>query len=417
MPSKIKDPSLSAQGLLKIEWAESRMPVLMALRKRASKNRPLKGLRIGGCLHVTKETAVLVRAIRDAGAEAAWCGCNPLSTQDDVAAALSKDGVSVFAWRGLSTSEYYWCVGQVLDSKPRLTLDDGADLVFTLHQERPGQLSTVVGGTEETTTGVHRLRAMSDQGRLRYPILAVNDAKVKSDFDNVYGTGQSSLDGILRATNVLLAGKNLVVAGYGHCGRGLAQRARGMGANVIVCEVDPLNALRAAMDGFRVMPMIEASEVGDIFVTATGCKDVITKKHMNRMKDGAILCNTGHFNVEISVRDLEHLAKRKREIRPNNTEYALGGGRRLYLLAEGRLVNLGAAEGHPSEVMDMSFATQFLSLIYLAEKGRDLQPGVYSVPEEYERQIARTKLETMGMKVDTLTTQQDHYMHEYREGT
>ena len=417
MPSKIKDPSLSAQGLLKIEWAESRMPVLMALRKRASKNRPLKGLRIGGCLHVTKETAVLVRAIRDAGAEAAWCGCNPLSTQDDVAAALSKDGVSVFAWRGLSTSEYYWCVGQVLDSKPRLTLDDGADLVFTLHQERPGQLSTVVGGTEETTTGVHRLRAMSDQGRLRYPILAVNDAKVKFDFDNVYGTGQSSLDGILRATNVLLAGKSFVVAGYGHCGRGLAQRARGMGANVIVCEVDPLNALRAAMDGFRVMPMIEASEVGDIFVTATGCKDVITKKHMKRMKDGAVLCNTGHFNVEISVRDLEHLAKRKREIRPNNTEYALGGGRRLYLLAEGRLVNLGAAEGHPSEVMDMSFATQFLSLIYLAEKGRDLQPGVYSVPEEYERQIARTKLETMDMNVDTLTTQQDHYMHEYREGT
>jgi len=417
MPSKIKDPSLSEQGLLKIEWAESRMPVLMALRKRASKNRPLKGFRIGGCLHVTKETAVLVRAIREAGAEAAWCGCNPLSTQDDVAAALAKDGVSVFAWRGLSTSEYYWCVGQVLDSKPRLTLDDGADLVFTLHQERPDQLSTVVGGTEETTTGVHRLRAMSDQGRLRYPILAVNDAKVKFDFDNVYGTGQSSLDGILRATNVLLAGKTFVVAGYGHCGRGLAQRARGMGANVVVCEVDPLSALRAAMDGFRVMPMIEASEVGDIFVTATGCKDVITEKHMKRMKDGAILCNTGHFNVEISVRDLEHLAKRKREIRPNNTEYALGGGRRLYLLAEGRLVNLGAAEGHPSEVMDMSFATQFLSLIYLAEKGRDLQPGVYSVPEEYEREIARTKLETMGMKVDTLTSQQDHYMHEYREGT
>lgn len=417
MSSKIRDPSLSEQGLLKIEWAESRMPVLMALRKRASKNRPLKGFRIGGCLHVTKETAVLVRAIRDAGAEAAWCGCNPLSTQDDVAAALAKDGVSVFAWRGLSTSEYYWCVGQVLDSKPRLTLDDGADLVFTLHQERPDQLSTVVGGTEETTTGVHRLRAMSDQGRLRYPILAVNDARVKFDFDNVYGTGQSSIDGILRATNVLLAGKTFVVAGYGHCGRGLAQRARGMGANVIVCEVDPLNALRAAMDGFRVMPMIEASEVGDIFVTATGCKDVITAKHMKRMKDGTILCNTGHFNVEISVNDLERLAKRKREIRPNNTEYALGGGRRLYLLAEGRLVNLGAAEGHPSEVMDMSFATQFLSLVYLAEKGRDLQPGVYSVPEEYERQIASTKLETMGMKVDTLTSQQDHYMHEYREGT
>jgi adenosylhomocysteinase len=417
MPSKIKDPSLSDQGLLKIEWAESRMPVLMALRRKASKNRPLKGLRIGGCLHVTKETAVLVRAIRDAGAEAAWSGCNPLSTQDDVAAALAKDGVSVFAWRGLSTSEYYWCVSQVLDSKPQLTLDDGADLVFTLHQERADQISTVIGGTEETTTGVHRLRAMADQGKLRYPIVAVNDAKVKSDFDNVYGTGQSSLDGILRATNILFAGKNLVVAGYGHCGRGLANRARGMGANVILCEVDPLNALRAAMDGFRVMPMTEAAPVGDIFVTATGCKDVIVENHMKHMKDGAILCNTGHFNVEISVKDLDRLAKKKREIRLNNTEYLLRDGRRLYLLAEGRLVNLGAAEGHPSEVMDMSFSTQFLSLIYLAEKGRDLKPGVYPVPEEHEKEIARTKLETMGMKVDNLSSEQDRYLHEYREGT
>ena len=417
MSSKVRDPSLSEQGLLKIEWAESRMPVLMALRKRALKNRPLKGLRIGGCLHVTKETAVLVRAIRDAGAEAAWCGCNPLSTQDDVAAALAKEGVSVFAWRGLSTSEYYWCVSQVLDCKPQLTLDDGADLVFTLHQERPNQLSGIIGGTEETTTGVHRLRAMSDQGMLRYPIVAVNDAKVKSDFDNVYGTGQSSLDGILRATNLLLSGKSFVVAGYGHCGRGLANRARGMGANVIICEVNPLNALRAAMDGFRVMSMAEAAPVGDVFVTATGCKDVITEKHMKRMKDGAILCNTGHFNVEISVGDLARLAKRKREIRPNNVEYSLRDGRRLYLLAEGRLVNLGAAEGHPSEVMDMSFATQFLSLVYLAEKGRDLQPGVYPVPENYERQIAKMKLETMGMTIDSLTTGQDHYLHDYREGT
>jgi len=417
MPSRIKDPSLSQQGLLKIEWAESRMPVLMALRKKASRNRPLRGLRIGGCLHVTKETAVLVRAIRDAGAEAAWCGCNPLSTQDDVAAALAKEGVSVFAWRGLSTSEYYWCVGQVLDCKPQLTLDDGADLVFTLHQNRADQISGVVGGTEETTTGVHRLRAMADQGNLRYPIVAVNDAKVKSDFDNVYGTGQSSLDGILRATNVLLSGKCFVVAGYGHCGRGLANRARGMGANVIVCEVDPLNALKAAMDGFRVMPMMEAAAVGDIFVTATGCRDVITGNHMKRMKDGAILCNTGHFNVEISVKDLDRLAKNKREMRPNNVEYTLRDGSRIYLLAEGRLVNLGAAEGHPSEVMDMSFATQFLSLIYLAEKGRDLQPRVYAVPDEYERQIARTKLETMGMKIDTLTSDQDRYLHDYREGT
>lgn len=417
MPSKIKDATLSEQGMLKIMWAESRMPVLMALRRRASKNRPLKGLRIGGCLHVTKETAVLVRAIRDAGAEAAWCGCNPLSTQDDVAAALAREGVSVYAWRGLSTSEYYWCVGQVLDSMPQLTLDDGADLVFTLHKERGKQMSTVIGGTEETTTGVHRLRAMAEAGELKYPIVAVNDAEVKSDFDNVYGTGQSSLDGIMRATNVLLAGKNFAVAGYGHCGRGLANRARGMGANVIVCEVDAVNALRAAMDGFRVMPMIEASTVGDIFITATGCRDVITEKHMRRMKDGAILCNTGHFNVEISMKDLDRLAKQKREIRPNNTEYTLRDGRRLYLLAEGRLVNLGAAEGHPSEVMDMSFATQFLSLIYLAEKGGDLQPGVYKVPQEYERQIAMTKLETMGMKIDTLTSEQDGYLRDYREGT
>ena len=417
MPSKIKDPSQFEQGLLKIQWAESRMPVLMALRKRASKALPLKGLRIGGCLHVTKETAVLVRAIRDAGADAAWCGCNPLSTQDDVAAALAKEGVSVYAWRGLSTSEYYWCVAQVLDSRPQLTLDDGADLVFTLHQERADQLSGVIGGTEETTTGVHRLRAMAEQGKLKYPIVAVNDAEVKSDFDNVYGTGQSSLDGIMRATNILLTGKNFVVAGYGHCGRGLANRARGMGANIIICEVDPLNALRAAMDGFRVMPMIDAARVGDIFVTATGCKDIITGKHIKWMKDGAILCNTGHFNVEISVRDLDRLSRKKREIRPNNTEHTLRNGRRLYLLAEGRLVNLGAAEGHPSEVMDMSFATQFLSLVYLAEQGRDLQPGVYKVPEEYEKQIARTKLETMGMKIDMLTREQERYLHEYREGT
>ncbi len=417
MSSKIRDPSLSDQGILKVEWAESRMPVLMALRRKASKKKPLKGLRIGGCLHVTKETAVLVRAIRDAGADAAWCGCNPLSTQDDVAAALAKEGVSVYAWRGLSNPEYYWCINQVLDSKPQLTLDDGADLVFTLHQERPNQLSEIVGGTEETTTGVHRIRAMANQGKLRYPIVAVNDAQVKSDFDNVYGTGQSSLDGILRATNVLLAGKTVVIAGYGHCGRGLANRARGMNANVAVCETDPLNALRAAMDGFKVEPMIEAAEAGDIFITATGCKNVITERHMKRMKDGAILSNTGHFNVEVSVRDLDRLAKKKREIRPNNMEYTLKDGRRLYLLAEGRLVNLAAAEGHPSEVMDMSFATQFLSLTYLAEKGRQLKPAVYAVPDEYEKEIAKTKLDTMGMTIDTLSDEQNRYLHEYESGT
>ena len=417
MPSKVRDAGLAKQGKLRIEWAESRMPVLMKLRREYSDSKPLSGMRIGGCLHITTETAVLVRALKAAGAQTSWSGCNPLSTQDDVAAALAEEGIDIFGWRGLSKEEYYWCIERVVEMKPNLTLDDGADLVFTLHEAHAEQARDVVGGTEETTTGVHRLRALAEEGKLRYPIIGVNDAETKWDFDNVYGTGQSSIDGIVRATNVLIAGKNLVVGGFGHCGRGIAMRAKGLGANVIVTEVEPVNALKAAMEGLRVMPMIEAAKVGDIFITATGCKDVITSKHLNVMKDGAILCNTGHFNVEVSVSDLEKLAKAKREMRANNTEYTLADGRRLYLLAEGRLVNLAAAEGHPSEVMDMSFANQFLSLIHLAKEGKNMKPGVYEVPKELDRQVARIKLQTMGMNLDELSPEQTRYVQGYGEGT
>ncbi len=417
MPSKIKDAGLAKQGKLRIEWAESRMPVLMKLRRDHSESKPLRGMRIAGCLHITTETAVLVRTLKAAGAQTVWSGCNPLSTQDDVAAALADEGIDIFGWRGLSKDEYYWCIEKVIETKPNMTLDDGADLVFTLHDSHKDQLKDVVGGTEETTTGVHRLRALAQEGKLRYPIIGVNDAETKWDFDNVYGTGQSSIDGIIRSTNVLIAGKNFVVGGYGHCGKGLAMRAKGLGANVIVTEVEPVNALKAAMEGFRVMPMMEAAKVGDIFITATGCSDVITGKQMNLMKDGAILCNTGHFNVEVSVTDLEQLAKGKREIRPNNMEYTLANGRRLYLLAEGRLVNLGAAEGHPSEVMDMSFADQFLSLVHLAKEGRKMKPGVYDVPKELDREVARIKLQSMGMEIDQLTPEQNRYIRGYGAGT
>jgi adenosylhomocysteinase len=417
MPSKIKDAGLAKQGKLRIEWAESRMPVLMKLRRDHLESKPLRGMRIAGCLHITTETAVLVRTLKAAGAQTVWSGCNPLSTQDDVAAALADEGIDIFGWRGLSKDEYYWCIEKVIETKPNMTLDDGADLVFTLHDSHKDQLKDVVGGTEETTTGVHRLRALAQEGKLRYPIIGVNDAETKWDFDNVYGTGQSSIDGIIRSTNVLVAGKNFVVGGYGHCGKGLAMRAKGLGANVIVTEVEPVNALKAAMEGFRVMPMMEAAKVGDIFITATGCSDVITGKQMNLMKDGAILCNTGHFNVEVSVTDLEQLAKDKREIRPNNMEYTLANGRRLYLLAEGRLVNLGAAEGHPSEVMDMSFADQFLSLVYLAKEGKTMKPGVYDFPKELDREVARIKLQSMGMEIDQLTPEQNRYVRGYGPGT
>jgi len=415
--SKVKDKSLSAAGRLKIEWAESRMPVLMKLRAQHSKKKSLEGIKIAGCLHVTKETAVLVETFKEAGAKVSWSGCNPLSTQDDVAAALDANGVDIFAWRGLSSEDYYWCIEETLKLKPEFTLDDGADLIFTVHTKHPEYLLGLRGGTEETTTGIHRIRAMAKEGKLRYPIIAVNDAETKSDFDNVYGTGQSAIDGIIRATNVLFAGKNVVIAGYGHCGRGLTSRARGFGANVIVTEVDPIKALRARMDGFEVMPMSDASKLGDIFITATGNKNVIGGDHFSRMKDGAILANAGHFNVEVAALDLEKIAKKRRELRPDNMEYTLPNGNRIYLLAEGRLVNLAAAEGHPSEVMDMSFANQFLSILRLAKEEKGMKPDVYEISRSQDEQVASLKLESMGIRIDTLTEEQTKYLSGWEEGT
>jgi adenosylhomocysteinase len=414
---KIKDIGLAEQGQLKIRWAESRMPVLMALREKFSQTQPLAGQRIAGCLHVTKETAVLVRTLRAAGAKVSWSGCNPLSTQDDVAAALAADGISIYAWHGMNVEEFYWCIDKTLEFKPTLTLDDGADLIFTVHNKHPELASTIIGGTEETTTGVHRLRAMGRAGKLLYPVIAVNDAETKWDFDNVYGTGQSSLDGILRATSVLLAGKTFVVAGYGHCGKGCAMRAHGLGANVIVTEVKPTAALKAMLDGFKVMPMDEAAALGDIFITATGVKDVIVKRHFERMKDGAIVCNTGHYDCEVNIPDLESLSRSITEIRTNNDEHVLADERRIYLLAKGRLVNLAAAEGHPSEVMDMSFANQFMSMIRLAREGKSLTKDVHDIPPEQDQEIAGLKLTTMGTAIDTLTEEQIHYLNDYSSGT
>ncbi len=414
---KVKDIALADEGKLKIEWAESRMPVLMELRKKYSETKPLKGMRISGCLHVTKETAVLVKTLRTAGAEVCWSGCNPLSTQDDVAAALASEGISIYAWHGQSVEEFYWCIDKTLEIKPTLTLDDGADLIFRVHNKKPELAEGILGGTEETTTGVHRLRAMAEAEKLLYPIIAVNDAETKWDFDNVYGTGQSSIDGILRATSILIAGKNFVVAGYGHCGRGTAMRARGMGAQVIVTEVDPISALKATLEGFRVMTMDEAAEVGDVFITATGMKDVIKKRHFEKMKDGAIICNTGHYDCELNLDELKELSESSREIRPNNEEFKLKDGKRIYLLAKGRLVNLAAAEGHPSEVMDMSFANQFMALIYLAREGKNLERGVYDVSHDQDEEIAAIKLSTMGIKIDSLTEEQKAYEKDFSAGT
>lgn len=415
---KVKDLSLADAGRLKIEWAESRMPVLMALREKYEKTKPLKGMRIAGCLHVTKETAVLIETLAAAGAEISWSGCNPLSTNDEVAAALAKAGISIYAWHGLSTEEFYWCIEKTIEMKPTLTLDDGADLIVTVHTKHQDLAKDIYGGTEETTTGVHRLRAMAKDGVLKYPVIAVNDAQTKSDFDNVYGTGQSSLDGILRATSILFAGKTFVVAGYGHCGKGIAKRAEGAGCNVIVTEVDELQALRAVMDGFRVMKMDDAAKEGDVFLTATGCKDVIVKRHFESMKDGAIVCNTGHYDVELNIGDLESISKSSRTIRENNQEYTLKkNGNRIYLLAEGRLVNLAAAEGHPSEVMDMSFANQFMGMMFLAEKGKDLENKVYDIDLEQDKAIAKVKLETLGVEMDILTDEQKKYLEGYEEGT
>jgi adenosylhomocysteinase len=413
---KIKDPSLASQGHLQIEWASAHMPVLNQIKNRFIKEKPLKGLTLGACLHVTKETAVLVDALAAGGAKVVLCGSNPLSTQDDVAAALADKGIHVFAWRGQNTEEYYECINKVLDYKPAITLDDGADLVGTLHSKRAKELRNVKGGTEETTTGVVRLRAMENAGSLKYPILAVNDAYTKYLFDNRYGTGQSTIDGILRATSVLLAGKNFVVCGYGWCSRGIAMRAQGLGANVIVTEVVPTKALEAAMNGLRVMPLAEAAPIGDIFVTATGDINVIRKEHMEKMKDGAIIANSGHFNVEISLKDIEKMSKNKRTIRPNLEEYTLKNGRKLYLLAEGRLVNLAAAEGHPSEVMDMSFANQALSAEYIAKSAK-MPPKVYTVPKDIDETVAELKLKAMEIKIDELTPEQKKYLSTWEMGT
>jgi adenosylhomocysteinase len=413
---QVKDKTLAPQGHLQIEWASAHMPVLNQVKRRFSEERPLKGLILGACLHVTKETAVLIDTLMTGGAKVALCGSNPLSTQDVVAAALAEKGVHVFAKRGQTTEEYYWCIGKVLDYKPVITLDDGADLVGTLHSKRTEGLQHVKGGTEETTTGVIRLRAMETDGSLKYPIIAVNDAYTKYLFDNRYGTGQSTIDGILRATSVLLAGKNFVVCGYGWCSRGIAMRAHGMGANVIITEVNPLRALEAAMNGFRVMPLAEAAAIGDVFVTATGDINVIRKEHMQKMKDGAIIANSGHFNVEISLKNLEELSTAKRTMRPNLEEYALKDGRRLYLLAEGRLVNLSAAEGHPSEVMDMSFANQALCAEYIA-KASKMPPRVYTVPKDIDETVAKLKLNAMGVKIDELTPEQKKYLAAWEMGT
>lgn len=413
---KVKDLGLAEEGELLIEWASAHMPVLRQIRRRFKEERPLEGVRVGACLHVTKETAVLVKTLEAGGAEVYLCASNPLSTQDEVAAALAKAGTSVYAWRGQTTEEYYWCIDRVIDHKPMLTMDDGADLVSTLHSKRTEALEGVKGGSEETTTGVIRLRAMAADGALRYPIVAVNDTYTKYLFDNRYGTGQSTIDGILRSTSVLLAGKTFVVCGYGWCSRGIAMRAKGMGANVIVTEVNPLRALEAVMDGYRVMPLIKAAPLGDIFVTATGDINVIDRRHMELMKDGAILANAGHFNVEINLKALEDLSVSKRSLRPNLEEYRLRDGRKLYLLAEGRLVNLAAAEGHPSEVMDMSFANQSLVAEYLW-KTDGLEPKVYDVPKEIDETVARLKLRGMGIEIDELTEEQQRYLQSWKEGT
>jgi adenosylhomocysteinase len=416
MEFKVKDRSLADKGALLVDWASAHMPVLNQIKERFERKRPLRDVTVGACLHVTKETAVLVQALKAGGAEVALCGSNPLSTQDEVAAFLAENGIKVYAWRGETTEEYYWCVNRVIDHKPQITLDDGADLVGTIHMKRTEMLSNVKGGTEETTTGVIRLRAMEKEGALKYPIIAVNDAYTKYLFDNRYGTGQSTVDGILRATNILLAGKNFVVCGYGWCGRGLANRARGMGAHVIITEVNPVRALEAAMDGFEVKTMAEASAIGDIFVTLTGNTSVIRKEHMLKMKDGAILANSGHFNVEISLPDLKSITTSKRTLRPNLEEYTLQNGRKLYLLAEGRLVNLASAEGHPSEVMDMSFANQALCIECLTKTGK-MEPKVYSVPREIDELVAKLKLKAMGIEIDELTEEQRKYIASWEAGT
>jgi adenosylhomocysteinase len=414
----VKDLSLAEKGRFRIQWAENDMPVLRQIREQFKKEQPLKGLRIAACLHVTSETANLMWTLVEGGADVVLAASNPLSTQDDVAASLvAHFEVPVFAIKGEDNETYYRHLRSALEFKPHITMDDGADLVSTLHKERTDLLPNVIGGTEETTTGVIRLRAMARAGALKYPVIAVNDALTKHFFDNRYGTGQSTIDGIVRATNLLFAGKVFVVGGYGWCSRGIAMRGRGLGARVIVTEVDPLKALEAVMDGFEVMTMEQAAKLGDIFVTATGDKNVIDERHFPHLKDGAVICNSGHFNVEINIPALEQLAVEKRRVREFVEQYVLRDGRRINLLAEGRLVNLAAAEGHPSSVMDMSFANQALSCAYIAQHGKTLAKNVFPVPTEIDKEIARLKLQAMGITIDRLTPEQEAYLASWEEGT
>ncbi len=416
--SDIKDPALAERGHKRIEWALQEMPVLSGLAERFSKQQPLQGIRISGCLHITTETANLARTLRAAGADVVLCASNPLSTQDDVAAALVKHNkIPVFAIRGESTDVYYQHINAALDHQPVLTMDDGADLVSEIHKSRPDLIGNMLGGTEETTTGVIRLRAMAAEGALKFPIIAVNDAMTKHLFDNRYGTGQSTLDGVIRATNILLAGKTFTIVGYGWCGRGIAMRAKGHGANVVVTEVDPLRALEAAMDGYRVMPLMDAAKLSDFIITATGDKHVVDKVHLEVMKNGCVLANSGHFNVEINIPALEQLAVSKQTPRDSVDEYTLADGRRLCLLAEGRLVNLAAAEGHPSAVMDMSFANQVLTAVYLASQDHKLDNRVHDVPTAIDQEVAQLKLAAMNIEIDELTEEQVRYLSSWQEGT
>ncbi len=427
MNYKVKDIKLAKQGKLKIALAEKEMPVLRQIMEDFSarggsasggkKTRPFKDVKVAACLHVTKETAVLMKVLVMGGAEVALCGSNPLSTQDDVAAALAEYGINVYAWRGVIAEKYYWCLNKVLDFEPNIIIDDGADLISLLHGKRKSLLKKIWAGQEETTTGVIRLRAMAKAGKLKFPVVAVNDTPTKHMFDNYYGTGQSTMDGLLRATNILLSGKTVVVAGYGYCGKGIGLRAKGLGARVIITEVDPLPALQAAMDGFEVMPMPRAARIGDIFITATGDKDVIAREHIKLMKDGAILGNSGHFNVEINVKSLKLKAKSEKQVRENLVEYTMSDNRKLYLIAEGRLMNLAAAEGHPSAVMDMSFADQALTAEWLVKNHQSLEKRVYDVSSEIDVRVAKMKLEAMNVKIDSLTPAQKKYLASWTEGT
>jgi adenosylhomocysteinase len=414
----VKDIALAESGKRRIEWANQHMPVLQLIRKQFIKDQPLKGIRVSACLHVTSETANLAITLRDGGADVVLCASNPLSTQDEVAASLVKDyNVPTYAIKGEDNETYYQHISAALDHKPQITMDDGADLVTQLLTKRTDLLSNVIGGTEETTTGVIRLRAMAKDGTLKFPVIAVNDALTKHFFDNRYGTGQSTLDGVIRATNLLLAGLRLVVAGYGWCGRGVAMRAKGHGADVIVTEINPTKAIEAVMDGFRVMPMNEAAKIGDVFITVTGNKNVISGEHFSRMKDGAVVSNSGHFNVEIDIPALEKQSSGKREVRPFVDEYDMKDGRKVYLLGEGRLINLAAAEGHPAAVMDMSFANQALAAEYMVKHAKELKSQVYAVPEHLDQQIAKLKLDSMGFQIDKLTAEQERYLASWNEGT